>query len=113
MFDVLIHTSDRFTNNRYNIDKKEYRYQVNVTDGLWIYRKKIVSKMASDCFYILPFYFLGLEMLKQLRQDTNDLNTWLKDLDQFLKDNRVVPIGDPEQLEKMLDLSNVSNIASG
>lgn len=54
------------------------------------------------------YYLLGLNLLNQLEDDTQELKKWLDNLDEFVTENSSIPVGDVEQLDRLLDASNVS-----
>lgn len=53
----------------------------------------------------------GLELTARLSEGRAELARWLDALESFVRDTRV-PLGDQEQLELLLDKSNVSNSAT-
>ncbi|KAL0868146.1 hypothetical protein ABMA27_007698, partial [Loxostege sticticalis] len=48
----------------------------------------------------------GLNLLNQLEDDTQELKQWLDNLDEFVTENSSIPVGDVEQLDRLIDASN-------
>lgn len=65
-----------------------------------------------SCF-IEVIVFLGLKQLQQLEEDSRELTAWLDAVEAFLQENAYIPIGESEQLDRLLDASNVSAAGLG
>ncbi|XP_028157710.1 dystrophin, isoforms A/C/F/G/H-like [Ostrinia furnacalis] len=48
----------------------------------------------------------GLNLLNQLEEDRQELSKWLGNVEEFVSENSSIPVGEVEQLEKLLDISN-------
>ncbi|GBP04627.1 hypothetical protein EVAR_3963_1 [Eumeta japonica] len=94
------------------VKQKQDKYGKNLSDQAMRFRNSLDTLVMkfSDTKAILDQKLgrleKGIELLNKLKRDITELNDWLIEVDRFLKENRVIPVGDTQLLEKLLDISN-------
>ncbi|RVE43477.1 hypothetical protein evm_011875 [Chilo suppressalis] len=104
-FDDLQSTHDAVVAERRNTDHRGSLEQLDFRSSV----ENLVTKFGDSRTILdqkIGKLQTGLSLLKQLKEDTQSVRKWLDSVEKFVSENDVIPVGDVEQLDKLLDASN-------